>query len=309
MSWIKKGLIFCPDGSHWWSKKYAMYPSPVYLPDKACIRVFYGTVDNDFYGRTSYVDLSSDNPAEVLYKNDNYVLDLGIRGTFDDCGATPASIIKADNHYFLYYSGFCRSHKSPYQIFSGLAVSENAQDFEKYSNVPVLDRTNLEYFDRAGQSVIFDDGVFKSWYVSGVKWEKLNTNLFSDKDMPVHIIRYATSTDGINWLSVEKPCIDLSNEDEFGFGRPWVFKENNTYKMYYSIRSKTKPYKMGYAESVNGFDWERRDNDLGLEVSPTGWDSEMICYGAVLKVNDRKFMFYNGNNHGETGFGFAEFVS
>jgi hypothetical protein len=309
MGWVKKGLVFCPDGNQWWSRKYAMYPSPVYIPEENCIRVFYGTVDSEFYGRTSYVDLNPDNPGEIIHINDKYVLDLGTMGTFDDCGVTPASIVKNDDRYFLYYSGFCRSHKSPYHIFSGLSISQNARDFEKFSNVPVLDRTNLEYFDRAGQSVIYDNGVYKTWYVSGVRWEKLNTNLFVNKDMPVHIIRFATSSDGISWQSVDNPCIDFQSEDEFGFGRPWVYKDNDLYKMYYSIRSRTKPYKMGYAESLNGRDWERKDESVDLQVSQEGWDSEMICYGAVINVKNRNFMFYNGNNHGETGFGYAEYIA
>ena len=32
----------------------------------------------------------------------------------------------------------------------------------------------------------------------------------------------------------------------------------------------------------------------------------MICYCSVLKLNDKVIMFYNGNNHGKTGFGMAE---
>jgi hypothetical protein len=31
----------------------------------------------------------------------------------------------------------------------------------------------------------------------------------------------------------------------------------------------------------------------------------MICYPAVVDVNGRRLMFYNGNRHGATGFGVA----
>ncbi|MGZ3932060.1 MAG: hypothetical protein ACXVP0_12005 [Bacteroidia bacterium] len=305
MQWIKKGHLFKPDGSLWWSKKYALYPSPNYIPEQNIIRVFYGTVDDNFYGRTAYIDVSADNPMQIVNDPKQFVIDLGIKGTFDDCGATPACAITVGGKEFLYYSGFCRSHQSPYHIFSGLAIKEG-DIYKKHSRVPVLDRTDLEYFDRAGQSVIEDGGVFKSWYVSGVRWETLSSKLFNNKQMPVHIIRYATSTDGIHWNARETPSIDFENEEEFGFGRPWVWKDGNTYKMWYSIRKKNLPYSMGYAESADGISWTRKDKDVGIYVSESGWDSEMICYGAVLKVKDKTYMFYNGNNQGETGFGLAE---
>jgi hypothetical protein len=76
--------------------------------------------------------------------------------------------------------------------------------------------------------------------------------------------------------------------------------------MWYSIRSHSRPYRIGYAESGDGLQWERRDDEAGIEASASGWDSEMICYAAVIDVNGRRLMFYNGNRHGATGFGVAE---
>jgi hypothetical protein len=32
----------------------------------------------------------------------------------------------------------------------------------------------------------------------------------------------------------------------------------------------------------------------------------MICYPAVIKIYDKTYLFYNGNNNGKTGFGYAE---
>ncbi len=306
MKWIKKGQLFNPDGSLWWSKKYALYPSPYYIPEKNIIRVFYGTVDDNFYGRTAYLDLDADDPMKIKHDPKEFVIDLGIKGTFDDCGATPACAIKVNGKDFLYYSGFCRSHQSPYHIFSGLSILNDEGVYEKYSKVPVLDRTDLEYFDRAGQSVIDDNGIYKSWYVSGITWETLNTKLFTNKQMPVHTIRYATSIDGINWQAFEKPSIEFEGDEEFGFGRPWVYYDGKIYRMWYSIRKKNLPYSMGYAESLDGVNWTRKDKEVGIHVSESGWDSEMVCYGAVLKVKNKTFMFYNGNNQGATGFGLAE---
>ena len=63
---------------------------------------------------------------------------------------------------------------------------------------------------------------------------------------------------------------------------------------------------MGYARSVDGVRWERRDDEAGLHRSESGWDSEMVCYPAVVKAGGRWLMIYNGDGHGRTGFGVAE---
>jgi hypothetical protein len=76
--------------------------------------------------------------------------------------------------------------------------------------------------------------------------------------------------------------------------------------MFYSIRTRSKGYRIGYAESADGLKWERKDREVGIDVSESGWDSEMIAYSSVQKYKDKVYMFYNGNNLGETGFGYAE---
>lgn len=306
MNWVKKGLIFQPDPSLWWSRKYALYPTPVYIKDKNLLRIFFGCVDENMFGRISFIDLDPSDPSHIIYDPKKYVLDLGEKGAFDDCGVSPASVVSIGNQTFLYYSGFCRSFQSPYHIFSGLAVIDANGQCERYTDVPILDRTKGEYFDKAGQVVIEEDGIFKTWYVSGLRWETITSSLYTNKQMPVHVIRYGESKDGIHWKTYPHICIDFATEEEFGFGRPWVIKDGEVYKMWYSIRSRNLPYRLGYAESADGVHWTRMDEKISLRVSDDGWDSGMICYAAVISLEGKTYMFYNGNNHGETGFGYAQ---
>jgi len=51
--------------------------------------------------------------------------------------------------------------------------------------------------------------------------------------------------------------------------------------------------------------WERDDGLSGIDVSPRGWDSEMICYRYVFEHGSHRDMLYNGNGYGKTGFGLA----
>ena len=62
---------------------------------------------------------------------------------------------------------------------------------------------------------------------------------------------------------------------------------------------------MRYAFSDNGLNWVRDDKSVGIDVSLSGWDSEMICYPFIFDHLDRRYMLYNGNGYGKTGFGIA----
>jgi hypothetical protein len=66
------------------------------------------------------------------------------------------------------------------------------------------------------------------------------------------------------------------------------------------------PYRLAYARSKDGVVWERDDAALGLERSASGWDSQMIAYPAVVEARGRTYLFYNGNDYGREGFGYAE---
>ena len=65
-------------------------------------------------------------------------------------------------------------------------------------------------------------------------------------------------------------------------------------------------YSISYAESLDGQFWSRRDNYLGLNVSHSGWDSDQVCYPYIFKHREKKYMLYNGNGYGKSGFGIAE---
>jgi hypothetical protein len=73
--------------------------------------------------------------------------------------------------------------------------------------------------------------------------------------------------------------------------------------MWYSYRGES--YRIGYAESHDGIQWTRRDEEAGIEVSDGGWDSEMICYPCVFDHEGQRYMLYNGNGYGKTGIGLA----
>ena len=128
---------------------------------------------------------------------------------------------------------------------------------------------------------------------------------------PFYHLKYAESADGVKWRREGVVAIDFKSKDEAGIVKASVLKED-IYKMWYSHRnasnyrtSKENSYRIGYAESCDGIRWTRRDELAGIDVSDEGWDSEMIEYPHVIKANGQKYLFYNGNGFGRTGFGYA----
>lgn len=298
MKWQKRGLIYAPGGDLWWARSYATIPTACLQDD--VIRVYFAALDENKFGRIGFVDLDLDDPGRILAQPREPILDLGLPGTFDDSGVNPSCVVDVGGQKYLYYIGWQRCERVPYLLFAGLAISEDGVTFRKVFSTPILDRIPAEPFLRSATAVIYDNGSFQVWYVSGIGWTEVNGTPY-----PSYVIRSAHSLDGIHWTRHENVSIAFEDKDEFGFGRPWVIKDQGTYKMWYSIRSRTAPYRIGYAESSDGLNWKRKDAETGIERSGDGWDSEMICYPCVVDVREKRYMFYNGNRHGATGFGYA----
>lgn len=300
MNWEKKGLVYAPSGDLWWAKTYAMLPTATLFSEQI-LRVYFASLDENRYGRIGYVDLDADNPLRILNETKEPILDLGELGSFDDSGVNPCCILDVAGTMYLYYNAWQRCERVPYMLFTGLAQShDGGTTFKKYSRTPILDRTDEEPFSRSAPFVTKEDGIFKMWYWSSVEWSQGRTGIHYNG-----VIRYASSSDGIHWNTHPSICIKPNSPDEYSVGRPWVLRDGRLYRMWYSMRSFSKLYSIGYAESEDGIQWERKDAEAGISRSDSGWDSEMICYPCVVDVRGKRYMFYCGNRHGSTGFGCA----
>ena len=305
MKWVKRGLIHQPRKTHFWNQKYDILPTPIFLVDENLIRVYFGTTDNENYGRITYIDLNADNPMEIVYEHNSYILDVGIDGTFDDCGVVPSSIIKSKEtgEFYLYTVGFQRTLKKPYMLFAGLAVSDDLINFNRFSSAPILPRNEFRFISQGAPCVIYDNNIYKMWHWYATKWIEVDGKPFMD-----YHIGYAESIDGKHWEMHDVACLKPRSERaEFAVARPWVYKKNELYHMYYSTRYADRLYRIEYATSNDGLNWDR-NYDSPFDVSENGWDSEMICYPSILEIKGKTYMFYNGNNNGESGFGYAELV-
>ena len=291
-----------PDGTLWWARGYASFPTVEVLD--GVLRVYFTSLDENKFGRTGYVDLDSRDPCRILHAAEEPVLDLGEIGAFDDSGATAFSLVRDGPRKYLYYQGWQRTERAPHLIFTGLAIDDGSGGgFRKHSRAPILDRTEAEPFIRGAPYVMKADDAFHMWYASASRWVEDEHGLHYDI-----VIRHATSPDGIRWTADDRPAVSTESPAEYAVGRPSVLFDDGVYRMWYAIRSFNEPYRIGYAESSDGVSWSRRDSEAGIGRSQEGWDSAMICYPQVVRVDDGLLMFYNGNQHGASGFGYAEAV-
>jgi predicted GH43/DUF377 family glycosyl hydrolase len=302
MRWTKLGHVYVADGERDWQASHAYCPTPIGLGDGR-IRVYCAFWDTARIGRVGWVDIDEDDPTRVLAVSDEPVLDRGEPGAFDDNGVTPLSAVRLDDGTIrLYYAGWQLGVRVRYFLFTGLAESrDNGKTFARVSRAPVLDRSDEELQLRSSVHVRRDGDGWRIWYASTSDWV-VNPDGIS---RPRYALRQARSQDGVTWPPAGGHCIELEDEDEIGFARPSVVEHDGVYKMWYALRRFSVGYRLGYAESSDGLVWKRNDAEAGLDVGSEGWDSEMVGLSAIHERDGSPYLFYNGNNYGETGFGVA----
>ncbi len=297
IEWKKLGLIFCPSSEQDWLRSHAAVPIAENIEDDY-FKIYFSSRDMDNRSFTGYVVIDLNNPNQILELSSKPVLSPGDLGEFDDSGASATWVTGQGDNRYLYYTGWNLGVTVPFRNSIGLSVSKNGLEYSRYSSGPIVDRSIIEPHFCANCCVIPGEDTWRMWYLSCTGWRIRNAG-------PEHRyhIKYAESRDGINWIRDGVVAIDYSNDREYAISRPSVIRDNDCWRMWYSYRGET--YRIGYAESEDGRNWRRRDKAAGIDVSLSGWDSEMIEYPFVFDHKGQRYMLYNGNGYGKTGFGLA----
>src|SRR5215470_5465657 len=296
--WIKRGLLFDPQGrTDFWFVSHASLPV-IWKISECSFRVYFSGRDKDNRAQIGYFDF---DPAHrsVTAISSGPVISCGALGTFDDRGTTSSCIVEFGGRLFQYYTGWNLGVTVPFYYAIGLAISEDGGNtFRKVSASPVLGRNFYDPYLCASPSILIENGLWRMWYVSGVRWS-------TENGQPKHFyhIKYAESLNGIEWRPTGKVCVDFKSPDEYAIGRPCVIHDAGRYRMWFCYRG--AKYRIGYAESSNGLDWKRYDENAGIEPSGSGWDSDELAYPFVQRVGSELWMFYNGNGYGKSGIGLA----
>jgi predicted GH43/DUF377 family glycosyl hydrolase len=295
MKWKKLGHIYVPQGRMPWARGYAANPVAEQIQGDL-YRIYFSTRDEQNRSSIGFIEVDINDPKRILRESDVPTLSPGNLAMFDDSGASIGCIVSVGSRRYLYYMGWHLTVTVPWQNAIGLAVSEAPNGgFIRHSQFPVVDLNEIDPYTVSYPWVAIENNKFRMWYGSNIAWGP------KKQDMR-HLIKYAESDDGIHWARNNSVAINFSGPEEYAICKPCVRKDGGLYRMWFCARGKA--YRIYYAESSDGISW-RRTTKPDMEVSESGWDSEMVEYPFVFDHKGDRYMLYAGNGFGKTGFGIA----
>ena len=143
----------------------------------------------------------------------NPILDKGKRSDWNKTGAHGSSILKINDLFYWYYSGWCTKPTAPGKSLEmknvriGLAISKDGITWTKAKKNPVLglgekSSWDCEYVD--DPCVIKNGSIFEMWYQGGFGKSGKENNIKID---------HAISEDGIHWRRYpDKPVLEADQK-------------------------------------------------------------------------------------------------
>lgn len=311
-SWRKLGKVFDPATvtDRPWMCEFAQAPATLIFDD--FVRVYFSCrppADSQgrYVSRSAFVDLDRKDLFQVRRVASQPILELGRLGDFDEFGTYPVSVTREEGLVHAFYAGWTRCESVPFNVAIGRGVSrDGGETFEKSGHGPLLSYSLNEPFILSGPKIRRFNGHWQLFYIAGRKWKVVD-----GRPEPVYKIRMATSLDGLQWQKLDRDLIESRIEEDEAQASPDVFYANGTYHMFFCYRrsshyrGRENGYRIGYAHSTNLTDWTRDDAHVGITVSESGWDAEMVSYPHVFELDGKTYMFYLGNQVGRHGFGVA----
>ena len=301
MNWIKIGQIFNPKNQNKYLISHAANPLAVHLEEDT-FRIFYSGRNIDNKSSVGYVDIDIISRKVINYPK-GPIVTYGPEDSFYSHGISIGNLFTAqDQQSYILFMGWQVRKNSHWKGDIGRLNLSNKKDLEITPNSPFMGIDKEDNISLSYPFVLFHNSLYRMWYGSTIDWSSENGEM-------IHVIKYATSKDGITW---KKHGIAIPYEIGVAqaFSRPSVIINESGFHMWYCYRSGSgESYRIGYSKSENGKNWINKLDNVGINVSAFGWDSEMICYPFVFQHKNNTYMLYNGNNFGKTGFGLAKLES
>ncbi|OUS10666.1 hypothetical protein A9Q89_10660 [Gammaproteobacteria bacterium 53_120_T64] len=298
--WQKLGLLYCPSGTNRHPKllSHAANPLPV-LIDGDVYRVFFSGRDAENRSSVGAVDVDIVR-RQVVREHSHPFFENGAEDSFYTDGVSIGNCYEVDGKRYMLFMGWQTPHGEHWRGDIGRLIVKQDLSLELDQDSPFMATNKIDPISLSYPWVLESEGGgFSMWYGSTTAWDAGNGEM-------LHVINYASSADGHRWDRT-----GLAIPYELGiaqaFSRPTVARDTEGgYEMWFSYRSGTGAlYRIGYAVSKDGKTWSLALNAVGIDVSADGWDSEMIEYPFVFDHKGRRYMLYNGNGYGKTGFGVA----
>lgn len=300
LTWRKLGQLFVVGGESRHPKllSHAANPLPVHLHNDV-FRIFFSGRDSDNRSSVGAVDI--DIVQRIVVQEHNLpFLEHGPKGSFYADGVSIGNCYIVDGVHYMLFMGWQSPKDRHWRGDVGRIIVNADMTLTLESVTPFMGTNEMDPISLSYPWVLADgDGGFVMWYGSTRTWDSGNGEM-------VHVINSAHSSNGNDWHR-DGLSVPFKVGTAQAFSRPTVAKHPmGGLEMWFSYRSGTgDTYRIGYATKVEGEQWRLALGNSGIDVSSDGWDSEMIEYPFVFDHKGNRYMLYNGNGYGKTGFGLA----
>jgi len=298
MRWKKLGQLYCPPGNHPKLLSHAANPLAILLEGNI-YRVLFSGRDELNRSSVGFVDVDIVK-KEVVYVHDRPIFEHGAEDSFYSHGVSIGNCYEADGQRYILFMGWQCPPEAHWRgeigrLILGHNWSLSLEDNRPFMALDTVDAISLSYPWVQHEL----SGSYKMWYGSTRTWDTGNGEM-------LHVINQAKSLDGHRWEK-EGLAVPYKFNIAQAFSHPTVIGNKiDGYHMWFSYRSGSgESYRIGYAYSGDSFVWELELEKTGIDISPDGWDSQMICYPFVFDHGGKRYMLYNGNDYGKSGFGIA----
>lgn len=298
--WKKLGLIYSLSSKNRHPKllTHAANPLPI-LIEGDLYRVFYSGRDINNKSSVGAVDIDIVK-CKVIKEHYQPIFEHGPKGSFYADGVSIGNCYTVNGMQYMLFMGWQTPKSGHWRGDIGRLIVNPDLSLILDSNEPFMGSDDIDPISLSYPWVQkSEDDSYIMWYGSTSTWDTGSGEM-------LHVINRAESQDGHNW-SRGGLSIPYQIGKAQAFSRPtMVGNIDGGFEMWFSYRSGSgEKYRIGYAHSIDGKKWELALEDAGIDVSLNGWDSEMIEYPFVFDHKGKRYMFYNGNGYGKTGFGLA----
>jgi len=192
------------------------------------------------------------------------------------------SVIQQENGYKMFFSWRTQHSVAVTDSKDGIrwsepqicvAPKERADGWENEINRP---------------SAVYKDGIYHLWYTG---------QYLAGQGEGSSRIFYAQSSDGLHFERREEPVL----VPEYAWEKQSVMnpsvlwdEEEQLFKMWYSAGEQYEPDVFGYAVSVDGIRWEKKDTPVFGPDAQNVWEQVKVGGCQVIKTEDGYLMFYIG---------------
>lgn len=303
--WKKLGRLYIPRHNNRHPKllTHAANPLPIHMNGDV-YRIFYSGRDACNRSSVGAVDIDIIT-RNIIKEHQDPFLEHGPVGSFYSHGVSIANCYRLNGVTYMLFMGWQNLPNKHWRGDIGRVIVNKDLSLQLVCTDPLIASDSVDPISLSYPWVqARPSGILDMWYGSTVTWT-------TDNGEMVHVINHATSDDGDTWFKH-----GLSVPFEIGkaqaFSHPSILRLSNTkLGMWFSYRCGSgRKYRIGYAKSFdNAISWELDLESSGIDVSESGWDSEMIEYPFVFWHNSSCYMLYNGNSYGQTGFGLALLIN